>query len=185
MEGNNNLVTGNYVGTNAAGNAAVVNGAIGVDIDGNNNAMGGPVARGRNVMSGNAWRRPCQPGTGNPIEGNYARHRRDRHRRARRRRRHGRVRPEHREGQPQLTNFAGISVRETRTRCRATPSAPASAGVGASPNSTGIRVFGGDGNQIGGPGDGEGNLVSGNTFSGVRSRPAPATRPRRTTSRAT
>ena len=41
------------------------------------------------------------------------------------------------------------------------------AGTAAVPNIVGVSVVGGDDNQIGGPGDGEGNLLSGNERDGV------------------
>jgi CSLREA domain-containing protein len=48
-------VQGNYIGTNAAGTAAIANGGSGVNITGHNNLVGGNPAFGqRNVISGNA-----------------------------------------------------------------------------------------------------------------------------------
>ncbi len=69
------LVLGNYVGTNAAGTAAVANG-WGVEIDGgaNGNTIGGTTAAHRNVLSGNTNDGVNFNGsgvTGNLIYGNY------------------------------------------------------------------------------------------------------------------
>ena len=75
------VIQGNYIGTNAAGTAAIANSIIGIEIGNNgpgtgssNNLIGGTTAGARNVISGNA-----QIGieifdsgvTGNVIEGNY------------------------------------------------------------------------------------------------------------------
>jgi hypothetical protein len=48
------LVLGNYVGTNAAGSAAVANSGNGVEIFGTSNTVGGTSAVNRNLISGNA-----------------------------------------------------------------------------------------------------------------------------------
>lgn len=75
---NNNEVLGNYIGTNAAGTAAVGNGQRGVRIDGDGfrpagNIVGGSTAGSRNVISGNSghgiefWRVP----DGGKVLGNY------------------------------------------------------------------------------------------------------------------
>jgi titin len=51
-----NVIQGNYIGTNAAGNAALANGADGVNFSflATNNTVGGEVASDLNVVSGNA-----------------------------------------------------------------------------------------------------------------------------------
>ncbi|HEU4620753.1 MAG TPA: hypothetical protein VFS42_00885 [Burkholderiaceae bacterium] len=53
---NNNIIAGNYIGTNAAGTAASANGGAGVNLLGgaSNNLIGGLTAADRNVLSGNA-----------------------------------------------------------------------------------------------------------------------------------
>lgn len=51
--GNSNLIQGNYVGTNAAGNVAVPN-AIGVILNGTNAAVGGAAQGEGNLISGNS-----------------------------------------------------------------------------------------------------------------------------------
>ena len=53
-DGNNNVVAGNYLGTNSAGDAAQPNGQYGLHVDGNNNEIGGPNPADRNLVSGNA-----------------------------------------------------------------------------------------------------------------------------------
>ncbi len=53
LVGNNNLVQGNFIGTNAAGTTAIGNGSSGVETEGPNNLIGG-----------------ASPGTGNLISGN-------------------------------------------------------------------------------------------------------------------
>jgi titin len=45
-------ILGNYIGTNAAGTAAVANNFVGIEDDGSNNIIGGSIGRG-NVLSGN------------------------------------------------------------------------------------------------------------------------------------
>ncbi len=69
-----NLVEGNFVGTNAAGNAAVPNEDSGVLIDGSseNNTIGGTTAGTGNVLSGNELRGVHISGgaSGNLVEGN-------------------------------------------------------------------------------------------------------------------
>jgi hypothetical protein len=51
--GNANLLEGNWIGTNAAGTSAVAN-AIGVDIEGPNNTLGGTIPGAGNLISGNS-----------------------------------------------------------------------------------------------------------------------------------
>jgi hypothetical protein len=71
----NNVLLGNYVGLNAAGNAAVPNGWAGVEIgdSARSNIVGGILPFVRNVISGNA-RQGVAVGTnadGNVVQGNY------------------------------------------------------------------------------------------------------------------
>jgi CSLREA domain-containing protein len=68
---NNNQVVGNYVGTNAAGTAALAN-ERGVVVAGSNNTVGGLTTAERNVISGNNFSGvELVGGTGNAIQGNY------------------------------------------------------------------------------------------------------------------
>ncbi len=68
-----NQVLGNYIGTNAAGNAKIAN-FYGVTIDGaNNNIIGGTTAAARNIISGNGsiGIQLLHAATGNQVLGNY------------------------------------------------------------------------------------------------------------------
>lgn len=68
-------VSGNYVGTNANGTAAVANGNIGVEVNETpNNTVGGATAAARNILSGNGGAGLFITGasaTGNVVAGNY------------------------------------------------------------------------------------------------------------------
>jgi hypothetical protein len=67
-------IRGNYVGTNAAGSAALANGKCGVSVGSGNNTVGGSTAAARNVISGNAADGVLVAGTGasgNRVQGNY------------------------------------------------------------------------------------------------------------------
>ena len=68
-----NTVDGNYIGTNAAGTAAVPNLQYGVHIkDGaQNNTIGGSSTAERNVISGNGSGVRIQNANGNTVKGNY------------------------------------------------------------------------------------------------------------------
>jgi hypothetical protein len=66
----NNLVEGNYIGTDATGMTSFGN-FTGIDIYGSNNTIGGTTAAAQNVISGNNIGIIMYPGaTGNAIEGN-------------------------------------------------------------------------------------------------------------------
>ncbi len=71
----NNLIQGNFIGTNSAGTSALPNGWDGLDIGSgaNSNTVGGTTAAARNIISGNfsAGVGSFQSGAGNVIEGNY------------------------------------------------------------------------------------------------------------------
>jgi len=70
-----NILTGNLIGTNAAGNAILANGADGVFINSSfNNTIGGATAAARNIISGNTSNGVDIAGlyaTGNILAGNY------------------------------------------------------------------------------------------------------------------
>lgn len=72
--GTGNTVQGNFVGTNAAGTAAVPNGTEGVAVFTAGNTIGGTSAAARNVVSGNGShgiRIETPSATGNVVAGNY------------------------------------------------------------------------------------------------------------------
>ncbi|HBI46092.1 MAG TPA: hypothetical protein DDY78_25040 [Planctomycetales bacterium] len=70
-----NVVAGNYIGTNAAGTAALANRGVGVDIVGSTgNTIGGSVAGARNLISGNLGDGVLLTGAGttqNVVDGNW------------------------------------------------------------------------------------------------------------------
>jgi uncharacterized repeat protein (TIGR01451 family) len=70
----NNLIQGNYIGTDSTGAIAFGNTVVGIDIfEANNNTIGGTIAAARNVIAGNndgiIINQPSA--TGNIIQGNY------------------------------------------------------------------------------------------------------------------
>ena len=71
----NNLVQGNYIGTDVTGAVAVPNAVHGVDINGastNNNTVGGDRTAARNIISGNLVVGVAIGNTsGNKVQGNY------------------------------------------------------------------------------------------------------------------
>lgn len=70
LNGTNNLVQGNYVGTNAAGTASLGN-IQGVNLNGSSNTVGGTTAAARNVISGNVtYGVAIGASSGNVVEGN-------------------------------------------------------------------------------------------------------------------
>jgi parallel beta-helix repeat protein len=72
LNAGNNVVIGNYIGTNRTGSAAIPNGT-GVNISsGSNNQIGGAAEGARNVISGNANSGVfVAGGSGNIVQGNY------------------------------------------------------------------------------------------------------------------
>lgn len=73
----NVTISGNYVGTDATGNSAIVGGNNGIAIYSSNNIIGGTTSAERNVISGNGWTGMgvADAGSGGPtgniIKGNY------------------------------------------------------------------------------------------------------------------
>jgi len=75
----NNIVQGNYIGTNAAGDAAVANKMSGIAIQegANNNTIGGTASAARNIISGNTesgiliYDSGSQGTSNNVVQGNY------------------------------------------------------------------------------------------------------------------
>lgn len=66
-----NVVEGNYIGTNAGGNAAEPNSSSGVFILSSNNRVGGLTAAARNVISGNGGSGIIISAANNLVQGNY------------------------------------------------------------------------------------------------------------------
>jgi len=68
-----NLVRGNYIGTNAAGTAALPNALNGIAIGTTGNTIGGTAAGAGNVVSGNAAYGVAlsETASGNTVQGNY------------------------------------------------------------------------------------------------------------------
>jgi len=80
LASNGNTISGNYIGTNAAGTAAAANGTNGIEIVDNgfsgstNNVIGGTAAGAGNLISGNAQNGLVITGnasTGNVVQGNF------------------------------------------------------------------------------------------------------------------
>ncbi|HET9711103.1 MAG TPA: Calx-beta domain-containing protein, partial [Pyrinomonadaceae bacterium] len=67
--GDNNLVQGNFIGTNPAGTAAIPNGIDGIEVSGTNNLIGGTSPGAGNLISGNQ-RGLTIRGPGNTVQGN-------------------------------------------------------------------------------------------------------------------
>jgi parallel beta-helix repeat protein len=69
--GGNDVVAGNYIGTDATGAVAVANGLDGVRVYSANNLIGGSTAADRNVISGNSMNGVLiSASSGNQVEGN-------------------------------------------------------------------------------------------------------------------
>ena len=71
LNNGSNRIFGNFIGTNAAGTAAVVNGQGGISINTNYNVIGGLAPLDRNLLSGNAFAGIFLTANNNLIEGNY------------------------------------------------------------------------------------------------------------------
>lgn len=70
---NNNLVQGNFIGTDVTGMTAVPNGSgVELQVAGNNNTIGGTSAAARNIISGNTFQGVDLNGSsGNFVQGNF------------------------------------------------------------------------------------------------------------------
>jgi CSLREA domain-containing protein len=115
VNSSNNVIAGNYVGTDVTGTIALGN-TRGVSLGGSNNRVGGTTLADRNLLSGN--------GDGLHVAGG----------------------PHTIEG-----NFIGTDA----------------AGTAALGNQIGVNIFGGNDILVGGTGAGAGNVISGNTSTGV------------------
>jgi trimeric autotransporter adhesin len=166
--GNRNVVTGSYLGTNAAGTASVPNAQYGVHVDGNDNVLGGPAPADRNLISGNDVGGVLVHGERNVVEGSYL--------------------GTNETGTAGLGggdvvvefaaqntvkdnllsfNLVGVTLRGDDNTVQGNKIGTDVTGGVELGNLTGVSVNGGDGNVIGGAGEGEGNLVSGNLLAGV------------------
>ena len=71
LNGSSSLIEANFIGTNAAGTAAIGNGASGVKLGGPNNVIGGLIPAVRNIISGNRVDGVLLLGTGSRVQGNF------------------------------------------------------------------------------------------------------------------
>jgi probable HAF family extracellular repeat protein len=71
IDGSNNVIKGNYIGTNAGGTATAPVTFSSIFINGSNNQIGGATAADRNVLSGNGHQGIAMTGSGNIVQGNY------------------------------------------------------------------------------------------------------------------
>ena len=74
VSSNNDIIAGNYVGTNATGTIAQANASGGIIVTGSSNTIGGTSTAARNVISGNSVNGVLITGsgaTGNLVEGDY------------------------------------------------------------------------------------------------------------------
>ena len=69
ITGGNNLITGNFIGTDVTGLVAKGNSLVGVALEGSNNLLGSASPLGRNLVSGNAIGVGCSGGA-NTIQNN-------------------------------------------------------------------------------------------------------------------
>ena len=71
--GNDNIIEGNYIGTDASGTTDQGNGLYGVEIgfSSSNNTVGGTTAASRNLISGNSASGVLVSGSNNTVKGNY------------------------------------------------------------------------------------------------------------------
>ncbi len=69
-DGNNNVVEGNFIGSDPGGFSIFAN-ATGVSVGGMNNLIGGTTAAARNLISGNTVTGVHVAGAGNRVQGNY------------------------------------------------------------------------------------------------------------------
>jgi len=164
IEGDDNTVAGNHIGTDAAGNSARPN-LNGVHVDGGqDNVIGGPNAEDRNVISSNLSAEVyLDSGDANTVQGN----------------RLGTdaagtsgnggffgvlVESDDNTIEDNLVSdeFAGISLRGANNTAERNSVGTNLAGTAALPNAIGIGVGGGDSNHV------DDNLLSGNTTVGLQ-----------------
>ena len=164
VEGRENVVAGNHIGTNAAGDAALPNGDNGIEIHGTDNAIGGSRPADRNLIAGHPIDIRVRNGTGHTIQGNRV--------------------GTNAAGTASLGYSYGMMVDAAATLVRDNLVSGEFVGIellgddnkvqgnliGTTADGTatlpggclGMNVEGGDGNLIGGTLAGEGNVISGN-----------------------
>ena len=170
VEGRDNVVAGNFIGTGVAGLVARPNGDYGVELHGQDNLIGGIVPEERNVISGNGLAEVyLDNGSGHVVQGNRI--------------------GTGAGGANDLGNQTGVLVESDGNEIRDNLISGELNGVnvysddnvlqgnliGTNPagdaavgNFVGVNVIGGDDNQIGGTAEGEGNVISGNEASGLQ-----------------
>ena len=162
-------ITGNHIGTNVAGDAALPNGTYGLEVYREDNVIGGTRPADRNVIAGHEEAEVrIEGGSGHQVLGNRI--------------------GTNAAGTAGLGIATGVSsdvagnvvsgnlISGEAVGVELTTSdnvvqgnlvGTNAAGTAAVPNTVGIHVVGGDDNLIGGTAAGEGNVVSGNTEDGV------------------
>jgi parallel beta helix pectate lyase-like protein len=169
VEGSRIVVAGNHIGTNRLGTAALPNGIDGVLVVGTGNTIGGPDPEDRNVIRGNQAGVRIDSGTGHVVQGNRI--------------------GTNAAGDAALGGGTGVVVESSSNTVSDNVLSGQFTGalvegdditlqgnhVGTDldgnadlGNLWGVRVSGGDNNLIGGTGEGEGNLISGNAFEGLK-----------------
>lgn len=178
VTGSDNVIAGNYIGTDVTGMQAALNFGDGVVVNGGANRIGGSAAADSNLISGNNFDGvDLESGSGNVIQGN-------------------KIGPDvtgngvlgvnqdgievdqdspgnviggpgRGEGNVISGAGAGVDVDSSANTVQGNKIGTNATGETALPNAgTGIRVTG-DANVIGGAAPGQGNLVAGNEFSGI------------------
>jgi CSLREA domain-containing protein len=71
IDGSNNVIQGNYIGTNLNGTAAATLLYSSIIMSGSTNLIGGTTPANRNVLSGNSHQGVSMTGSNNTIQGNY------------------------------------------------------------------------------------------------------------------
>jgi hypothetical protein len=170
LEGSDNVVAGNHIGTGVNGTAARPNGNYGIQVFAQDNRIGGPDAKDRNVISSNGLAEVyLDSGSGHVVQGNHL--------------------GADSAGTGDLGVSSGVNVESSDTQLldnvisgentganiytdgnvvQGNKIGTNAAGDAALPNQVGLNVIGGDDNQIGGTGEDEGNLISGNDASGLQ-----------------
>ena len=172
VEGSDNVVAGNHIRTNAAGDQPRGNAITGVRVVGQDNIVGGPELEDRNVISGNgSVQVEIADGSGHVVEGNRI--------------------GANAEGNGGFGGAVGVTLAPDSSGTTLRDNQIGRQGTGvlvlgddnvlqgndigtkasgkrALPNGFGVRVLDGDDNLIGGTGEDEGNLISGNDLNGIR-----------------